>query len=91
MCARIAVLLLSLSALALGSVSPTLGQRANRQRFELPKKPRLDGCLVRDAEARKTSSSRSNVVTRSVEKQASVRAVMIAGERFGRLTVIACH
>ena len=37
MCARIALLLLSLSALAIGSVSPTLGQSVTGQRFELPK------------------------------------------------------
>ena len=37
MCARIAVLLLSLAALAIGSVSPTLGQGVTGQRFVLPK------------------------------------------------------
>ena len=37
MCARIAILLLSLSALAIGPVSPTLGQSVTGQRFVLPK------------------------------------------------------
>lgn len=36
MCARIAVLLLSLAAFAIGSVSPTLGQGVIGQRFVLP-------------------------------------------------------
>jgi membrane-bound lytic murein transglycosylase MltF len=36
MCARIAIFLLSLAALAIGSVSPTLGQGVTSQRFVLP-------------------------------------------------------
>ena len=37
MCARIAILLLSLVAFAIGAVSPTLGQEVTDQRFVLPK------------------------------------------------------
>jgi len=55
MCARIAILLLSVIAFAIGSVSPTLGQGMTGQRFVLPKKARLDRRFLRDAEAREAS------------------------------------
>ena len=37
MCLRVGILLLSLTASAIGSVSPTLGEGVTRQRFVLPK------------------------------------------------------